>query len=72
MVVSDPLVLLLRKSGGECRQLESHVSMTFINMQQMNYKCQPVALDLEQTINMLAWRMLVEEPSRYMDQISHG
>ena len=28
----------------------------------MNYKCQPVALDL------LAWRMLVEEPSRFMDQ----
>ena len=34
----------------------------------MNYKCQPVAIDLEQTINVLAWRMLVEEPSRFMDQ----
>ena len=45
------------------RQLELNVSMTF--MQQMNYKCQPVALYLEQTINVLTWRMLVEERSGF-------
>ena len=32
----------------------------------MNYKCQPVALDLEQTINVLAWRMLEEEHGQYL------
>ena len=45
------------------RQLESHVTMTF--MQQMNYKCQPVALYLEQVINMLTWLLLVEERSGF-------
>ena len=40
------------------RQLESHLSMTL-----MNYKCQPVALYSEQTINVMAWQMVAEEPS---------
>ena len=39
------------------RQLESHESMAFINMQLMNYKCQPVALYLEQAIAM--WWLIV-------------
>ena len=32
----------------------------------MNYKYQPVAIDLEQTINVLAWRMLEEEHGQYL------
>ena len=51
--VQEVLVVPLRKMGRECSalgcQVELQVSMT--TMQQMNYKCDPDAFYLEQTIN---------------------
>ena len=68
MVASGPLVVLLRESREEYsrslgRQMESHVSMTF--MQRVNNKCLPEGLYLEEAINVLTWLLLVGERSRF-------
>ena len=56
MLGSGPLVVLLWKSRRECSCSGPSAGIARIDVivEHMNYKCRPVALDLEQTIDVRA------------------